>query len=151
MRYAAIALPLALPLIAGAATPAPGTLIVEVGNVRSDKGTVHVDICRETQFLKDDCAWSGNARAQTGTTRVVITNLPAGRYAAQVFQDENGNKQVDRGMFGIPKEGVGFSNDAKIRFGPPKFAEAAFGYDGAGGTIRLNMRYMLGASGPAKR
>ena len=41
----------------------------------------------------------------------------AGRYAVQAFLDENGNGEVDRALFGIPKEGVGFSNDAKIRLG----------------------------------
>ena len=149
MRRWVLAL-LGLPFLtaAGAETPR-GVLTIDVGNVRIAKGVVHVDVCPEAKFLKDDCPWSGNARARVGDTRVTVTNLPAGRYAVQAFLDENGNGKVDRGWFGIPKEGVGFSNDAKIRFGPPKFAEAAFAFDGNARTIRFNLRYFTGAQGPA--
>ena len=143
---------LGLPLLmaAGAETPR-GVLTIDVGNVRIAKGVVHVDVCPEAKFLQDDCPWSGNARARVGETRVTVANLPAGRYAVQAFLDENSNGKVDRGWFGIPKEGVGFSNDAKIRFSPPKFAEAMFAFDGNARTIRLNLRYFTGAQGPSAR
>lgn len=141
----------ALLFLVGAAAPPHGVLIIDVGNVRIAKGNVHVDVCPEAKFLKDDCPWSGNARAKVGDTRVTVANLPAGRYAVQAFLDENANGEVDRALFGIPKEGVGFSNDAKIGFGPPKFAEAAFAFDGNARTIHLNLRYFLGAKGPSAR
>lgn len=128
-----------------------GVLTIDVGNVRVAKGIVHVDVCPEAQFLKEDCPWSGNAPARLGETRVTVNNLPAGRYAVQAFLDENSNGKVDRALFGIPKEGVGFSNDAKIRFGPPKFAEAVFPFDGTSRTIRFNLRYFMGPSGPPQR
>ena len=150
MRRVLLAL-LGLPLLAAAGTDARGVLTIDVGNVRIAKGNVHVDVCPEAQFLKDNCPWTGNARARLGDTRVTVANLPAGRYAVQAFLDENGNGEVDRALFGIPKEGVGFSNDAKIRLGPPKFAEAVFAFDGNAGTIRLNLRYFMGAKGPSAR
>lgn len=142
---------LGLPLLAAGGTDARGVLTIDVGNVRIAKGNVHVDVCPEAQFLKDNCPWAGNARARLGDTRVTVGNLPAGRYAVQAFLDENGNGEVDRALFGIPKEGVGFSNDAKIRLGPPKFAEAVFAFDGNARTIRLNLRYFMGAQGPSAR
>jgi len=142
---------LGLPLLAAGGTDARGILTIDVGNVRIAKGNVHVDVCPEAQFLKDNCPWTGNARARLGDTRVTVANLPAGRYAVQAFLDENGNGEVDRALFGIPKEGVGFSNDAKIRLGPPKFAEAVFAFDGNARTIRLNLRYFMGAQGPSAR
>jgi uncharacterized protein (DUF2141 family) len=77
-----------------------------------------------------------------------VHGVPAGRYAAQVFLDENKNGKVDRALFGIPKEGVGFSNDARISLGPPKWADAVFTNTGAAQTIRLNLRYFMGAKGP---
>jgi len=150
MRRFVLASPVLL-LLVGAGTPPHGVLTIDVGNVRIAKGNVHVDVCPEAQFLKDNCPWAGNARARLGDTRVTVANLPAGRYAVQAFLDENGNGEVDRALFGIPKEGVGFSNDAKIRLGPPKFAEAAFAFDGNARTIRLNLRYFLGAKGPSAR
>ena len=136
---------------AAAAGPAPnGTLTIRVDNVRNSAGVVHVDICPQAQFLKDDCPYAGDAPARAGVTVVTIHGLPAGRYAAQVFHDENRNKKVDRALFGIPKEGVGFSNDARISLGPPKWADAVFVFDGQEQAIGLKMRYFLGASGPAK-
>jgi uncharacterized protein (DUF2141 family) len=150
MRRLVLAL-LGLPLLAAGGTDTRGVLTVDVGNVRIAKGVVHIDVCPEAKFLKDDCPWSGNARAKLGETRVTVANLPAGRYAVQAFLDENSNGEVDRGWFGIPKEGVGFSNDAKIRLSPPKFAEAVFAFDGNSRTIRLNLRYFTGAKGPSAR
>ena len=119
--------------------PAPPVEIV-IQNVRNARGRVHVDLCLEREFLKD-CSISGNAPAQPGTVTVRIANVPPGRYAAQAFHDENDNHKVDRGLLGIPKEGVGFSNDAKIRLGPPKFPEAAFDHGSAGQQIRFSLRY----------
>ncbi len=136
-------------VVAATAAPPTGTLTLQIGNVRNSKGVVHVDICPQNQFLKDDCPYVGDAPARAGVTTVVVHNLPAGRYAAQVFQDENSNHKVDRALFGIPKEGVGFSNDARISLGPPKWADAVFAFNGEAQTIGLKLRYFLGASGPA--
>ena len=138
-------------LCVAAAPDSRGTLTVQVGNVRNSNGIVHVDICSEKQFLGDDCPYVGDSPAHAGVTTVVVHNLPAGHYAAQIFHDENRNKKVDRALFGIPKEGVGFSNDARISFGPPKWADAKFTFNGEAQTIALKTRYFLGASGPAAR
>jgi uncharacterized protein (DUF2141 family) len=134
-----------------AAAPPLGTLTVRIGNVRNDRGSMHIDICPQPYFLKDDCPYVANAPARSGTTIVVAHNIPAGRYAVQAFHDENANKKLDRALFGIPKEGVGFSNDAPIKLSPPKWAAAMFAFNGSEQTIVLNMRYFLGASGPAQK
>jgi uncharacterized protein (DUF2141 family) len=76
--------------------------------------------------------------------------VPPGEYAAQAFLDENGNGEVDRGLFGIPKEGVGFSRDARIRLSPPKWRDAVFTHRAQPEVIRFDLRYFMGPSGPAK-
>lgn len=141
----------ALFLLANAA-PAPGPggdLTVVVTNVRNAKGVVHVDVCRQSEFLKD-CARSSETPSAVGTTVVHFHGLPPGDYAIQATHDENNNKKVDTGLFGIPKEGVGFSNDAPISFGPPKWKAAVFALSGDK-TITLKMRYFTGPSGPPQR
>ena len=55
--------------------------------------------------------------------------------------DENDNDDLDRTLLGLPKEGIGFSNDAPFRFGPPSFGDAAFQLTPAGGRIRFHLRY----------
>lgn len=116
---------LLLPLLAAAPAPPGETVYVTVTGVKNSRGQVHVEICREDQFLKN-CPAYAVASAKAGETLVAVPNVPPGRYAAQGYHDANANDRVDRGLFGIPKEGVGFSNDAPIGLGPPKFPRAAF-------------------------
>ena len=134
-----------------AAAPVGTSVTVQIGNIRNASGNVHVDLCAQGQFLTDNCAYGATVRAVAGTTMLVVQGVPPGRYAAQAFHDENRNGKVDRVLFGIPKEGVGFSNDVKIRFSAPKFEDAAFAVGSVPGTIRFSLRYFLGASGPAPR
>jgi uncharacterized protein (DUF2141 family) len=55
-------------------------------------------------------------------------SLPrAHRYVVLAYHDENGNGELDmRRFFGIPKEPVGISNNARAPFGPPTFEAASF-------------------------
>jgi len=137
-----------LALIALAETT--GSITVELGNVRSDRGEVVVDICPKDKFLEDGCLYHGEAKARAGTTEVVISGVPPGQYAAQAFHDENGNGEVDRALFGIPKEGVGFSRDARIGLGPPKWKDAVFTHQPRPEVIRFDLRYFKGPKGPGK-
>ena len=149
-RLGALAGPAALlvlaPLMTGAADT-DGVLHVDFTNLRTAKGVVHLDVCTQAQFLKE-CPISADAPSKVGGVRLTVRGLPAGKYAIQAFLDENGNKKVDRGLFGMPKEGVGFSNDAKITFGPPSWKDAAFTTNGGEQTIHIKMRYFLGGETP---
>ncbi len=45
--------------------------------------------------------------------------------AIKILHDEDGSGSVTKNWTGIfPREGLGFSNGAKIRFGPPSFKQA---------------------------
>jgi uncharacterized protein (DUF2141 family) len=68
--------------------------------------------------------------ANKGDLKIVIQDLPAGNYAIASYHDENGNGKLDTNALGMPEEGYGFSNDARGTFGPPKFSEAVFEFDG---------------------
>ncbi len=57
---------------------------------------------------------------------VTIDDVPPGLYAAQAFHDENGDGLLNRNILGLPKEAMGFSRNAPMRLGPPRFADAAF-------------------------
>jgi uncharacterized protein (DUF2141 family) len=71
----------------------------------------------------------------------VVLNIEPGVYAVQAFHDENDNLDLDRNMIGWPKEGMGFSNDAPMRYGPPSFEDAAIEIEAAGASTRLRLRY----------
>jgi uncharacterized protein (DUF2141 family) len=126
------------------AKPAPDKqeLDIMVSDVLSSHGHVRVEVCSEQEFLKD-CLYGGSELSTIGVTTVVIRDLPPGVYAVQAYQDENDNHDVDRNRLGVPKEGIGFSNDAPIYFAPPSFKSAAFSYRGGHHTIHLRLRHFL--------
>ena len=71
-----------------------------------------------------------------------FTGIQPGKYAISVIHDENDNGKMDTRIFGIPREGVGASNDAKGRFGPPKFDAAAFDFAGGQLNLVINIGYI---------
>ena len=71
-----------------------------------------------------------------------LPGLAPGDYALAVIHDENGNGKLDT-IVGIPREGYGFSRNAPVRFGPPRFAAARFTVAGAETSERVTMRYLL--------
>ncbi len=82
--------------------------------------------------------------AHKGVVTVVVRGVPPGRYAVQAFHDANANGELDQGIFGIPKEGIGFSNDAMARLVRPKFAVAAFDHRAEPQRIAVTLHYFLG-------
>jgi uncharacterized protein (DUF2141 family) len=72
-----------------------------------------------------------------------FTAVAPGDYAVSVFHDENANGVLDRNFIGMPKEGVGASNDAAGKLGPPKFEDARFSYKGGQQTLTIHLRYLL--------
>ncbi|HNT28041.1 MAG TPA: DUF2141 domain-containing protein [bacterium] len=61
---------------------------------------------------------------ESDTLFAKFEGLAPGDYAVAVMHDENGNGQIDTNWIGIPKEGLGVSNNAKGVMGPPKFKDA---------------------------
>lgn len=56
----------------------------------------------------------------------IIKDLDAGTYAVSIIHDENNNRKLDTGLFGIPKEASGFSQNPSFTFGAPEFKECKF-------------------------
>ena len=73
----------------------------------------------ENLEISDDACWQVR-EIESGEL------LPAGEYAIAVFHDENLNNKLDRHALGYPLEAYGFSNNARGKFGPPKYQAATF-------------------------
>jgi uncharacterized protein (DUF2141 family) len=106
-----------------------GTLAVTISGLRSDEGHVRLLLFAGAGGFPGEPARA--ARRSTlpikgRSARVVFEGLPVGEYAISVIHDENDNEALDTGLFGIPSEGFGASNNPKVRRGPPRFAEASF-------------------------
>jgi uncharacterized protein (DUF2141 family) len=87
------------------------------------KGKVSVAVCDRAHFLKQ-CVYSASVPSKAGSVTVAVKDIPAGTWAVLAYEDANDNGELDR-MLGIPKEDWGMSRDAKARFGPPSFEDAA--------------------------
>ncbi len=116
-----------------------GDVQVRVTGLKNAEGDVRVAICTEDEFLSARCTLSGVGAASASS--VTILNVPPGRYAVQAFHDENGNGRLDRTSLRRPLEGLGFSRDAPMRFGPPRYRDAVVEVPPDGGTLSLTMRY----------
>jgi uncharacterized protein (DUF2141 family) len=75
---------------------------------------------------------------EQSATWSVELEAPA-RYAVVLFQDLNGNGEIDMRRFGRPAEPYGFSNDVRGRFGPPSFEDAVFEFDAEGLAIEIGI------------
>jgi uncharacterized protein (DUF2141 family) len=117
-------LALLLPLLPAAAGAQAATVDVHVTNVAGGKGSLRVAVCDRERFLKQ-CAYTASMPAREGENVIAVPGVPKGTWAVLVYQDENGNGELDRNLIGIPKENYGFSRDAASKFGPPGFDEAA--------------------------
>ena len=68
--------------------------------------------------------------------------IAVGKYAVSVFHDENSNGKLDSNFLGIPREGVGASNNAKGHFEPPKFDAAAVQFAGGRLDLKISITYL---------
>jgi uncharacterized protein (DUF2141 family) len=137
---AAAVAPAAAAPATSAVEPDGAPVVIAVTGVPSAQGHVHIDICTRKTFTTSDCVWSARAPAVAGTTMVTVPGVPPGRYAAQAFHDRDDSGKLNRNFLGIPTERVGFSNDAPVRFAPPKFDDAAFDHGKAAQHITFKLR-----------
>jgi uncharacterized protein (DUF2141 family) len=68
--------------------------------------------------------------------------VPPGKYAVAFFQDLNGNQKLDTNLFGVPKEGFGFSRDAMGKLGPPSFEAAALDIPAGPVSVVMKAKYL---------
>lgn len=136
-----------LSVTASAKTPDPilrGKLIVQIEGIRESTGEIGVLLFDHATGFPGDSASSIRHRvvpARTGKVALYFEDLPFGTYAVAVIHDLNGNRRVDTNLLGIPKEGYGFSNNARSLFRAPRFHEAAFAHQGAVAKVQVEMIY----------
>lgn len=121
LSMAGLAVAALLPALAAAAD-----LKVTIEGVRSGEGRVMVAVHDDAANFDIDHQLTGTmVEARQGSVAVTFSGLAPGTYAVSTYHDENANGELDSGFFAIPKEGYGFSNDARGFAGWPDFAAAA--------------------------
>jgi uncharacterized protein (DUF2141 family) len=119
------------------------SLEVVVKNIKNTKGTIRIGLFDKADtFLKTD-PYKGKVVSASGTeVKVIFENLPAGEYAVSIIHDENKNGELDANVFGMPKEGFAFGNNAMGTFGPPSFDKAKVKVDGVDVVQVISLKYL---------
>ncbi len=141
----AIILSIIVAIAAGAAAVAQtsNNISVVVEGLRNDTGMVRCGLYASANgFREPGKEWKGVAvPIQGGKATCLFTDVPPGSYAAAVFHAENNETQLETGMFGRPKQGYGFTRDARGSFGPPSFDAAAYKYPGGNSVWPVHIEY----------
>jgi len=122
-----------------------GAITVRITGLRSTDGNLSVALFDAKKGFpgKYDRAIRKAKTPAAGSAHVVVFgDVPYGTYAVAVQHDENGNGKLDANFLGMPKEGVGTSNNPKSKFGPPSFDDAAFVLDRKSVELTVNLRYL---------
>jgi uncharacterized protein (DUF2141 family) len=99
---------------------------VVVKNVESTNGIVSVTLFNSSANWLEEGIEQSATIENTGSVIITFENVADGTYAVSVIHDENENGDLDSGVFGIPTEPYGFSNDARGKFGPASFDDSKF-------------------------
>ena len=106
-------------------------IVVQVDALKTNKGLVICDL------YDDDTGFPNEPQRALERVKVrpvgekavcVFPDVKAGRYAVAIWHDVNVDQKLNSNWVGVPTEPVGVSNNAKGKFGPPKFQDAAFEY-----------------------
>lgn len=132
---------ISLMLLAPLAAARAATLVVEIVGVASDMGDVHVALYDDPAgFPKSDGMMvETEVPIKDGVARATFADISPGPYAIAVYHDENNDNKFNQGLFGIPLEDFGFSNDVTVFFSAPSFEDAAFDVSETGTTIRIHL------------
>ena len=118
---------------------APSSLNLEITGIEEIEGFIMVAAySSEDNFLSDNVVASGRFEV-TGEKINANLTLPYGQYAISVYHDINGDGELDTKLFGIPKEPVGFTNDARGSFGPPSFEDVLVDFNSSDQTFSIEL------------
>ena len=126
---------------APSAAGAQGTLRVSTAGYPSSDGHALLALCASAADFdsRGRALRFGKLKPENGLALFVFEDLPPGDYAIKVFQDADGDGELDFGFLG-PEEAYGFSNGARATFGPPRWEDARFHFGGGEQTVQVDVR-----------
>lgn len=119
-------------------------VVVHVENIDLSKaGNIIVMLYGKEGFPKDH-AKAIKVNVIPATRKKIMVNfisVPT-EFAIKVLHDEDETGEVTKNWTGfIPAEGLGFSNNAKLSFGPPNFNRAKVELEDTNSQITINIIY----------
>ena len=129
----------------GSAQPSQPGIHVEILGIRNSIGAVACALFEApegfpTEFLR----FATNimmVKVRAAKATCDFEDIALGTYALAVIHDENRDGELATNLMGVPKEGYGFSNDAKASLGAPSFEAASFAYNGQSLKMTIALQY----------
>lgn len=150
VKASAAAIPLILAAVAVGDGLPPGSLAatgpieVRVEGIREPRGILQLSLFATADGYPEDFRKAARTRsvaASDSTLTARFDSVPAGPWALAVLHDADGDGVLDRNALGVPREGIGASNGAVRRLGPPRFKDARFLFHGDSLALRVRLRY----------
>ncbi|MEH1938345.1 MAG: DUF2141 domain-containing protein [Nostoc sp.] len=119
-------------------------LTVEIDGLKNKQGQVCASIFASSEGFpsdRDRALQKQCSKITHNPFTITFENLKPGSYAVALFHDQNNDRILNSNLFGIPKEGFGFSSNPEIRTRAPKFSEAAFLVAGPNTNIKIQLKY----------
>lgn len=115
------------------------TVTVEVLEVARDEGTMVLTVFEgKKNWLKRGMLVESVAVDGQDTVTFEL-ELPPGEYAFHAYQDVDENGKMKANFIGIPKEPTAVSNNAKGKFGPPRYKDARVTVGEKPVTVAMNL------------
>lgn len=121
-----------------------GTIIIQLDDLKNQDGVILISLYADEKGFPDE--WEIAFRSEivpitSDSMEITLDEIPHGTYGLAVVHDENENMKLDTNFLGIPREGYGFSNNARGRFGPPSFADVLFTLDSDTSVHQIKLNY----------
>ena len=97
-------------------------IVVEILELKNNDGHLLLELNDENK----ETIGAFSEKIMDNKSYVVLKNLKPGKYAFKYFHDANDDEKLNTNFVGMPKEGFGFSNNAKGTFGIPAFEKMLF-------------------------
>ena len=118
-------------------------LTLVINELRNQKGEVCVALFESSAgFPKDDEQAVCNQCFKISKLPMTVDfEVPYGSYAVSLLHDENKDGELNTNIVGIPKEGIGFSNDPRIMKGTPSFEKTRFDFNEDNRLVEIAVKY----------
>ena len=88
----------------------PLNVTIEISEVLPNKGKIIMAIFNSKKGYKENIPYKELKLESISDKLTADVTLPSGEYVVSMFQDKNGNGELDTYIFQIPKEPIGLTN-----------------------------------------
>jgi len=116
-------------------------LTVLIEGIKKQRGKLDVTLYKNPKsFPKDTGEYMSKSVFVNSETEKCIFIVSKGYYAIALYHDENNNNDCDMNFFGLPTEGIGFSNNIRPILSAPSFKSCQF-YVSKNMAIHIHLLY----------